>query len=493
MTAYLGVDVGTSAVKAALVDADQTVLAVAEAPLAISRPHPLWSEQDPDDWWAAVRRTLDDIARQRPGDMARVAGLGLSGQMHGAVLLGADDRPLRPAMLWNDGRAEQEARRLGLEHPGLAALVGVAPMPGFTGPKIPWLARREPDVLERLRTVLLPKDYVRLKLTGERITDMSDAAGTWWLDQRRRRWSPEAAAATGLPYSALPALVEGSEPAGALRADCARDWGLPAGVVVAGGGGDAAAGAVGVGAIGDGDAFLSLGTSGQLFVAGTRYRPAPEAAVHAFCHALPGRWFQMGAMLNGASCLAFASSLLGVGIDALLAAAEAEPPGAGGLIFLPYLAGERTPNNDPHARGVLFGLTPSTSPGAVARAVLEGVAYSFADAQAALVASGTQISQAGVIGGGARSRLWVRILASVLDVPLARFAGGERGPAFGAARLARLAATGEAPGEVCAAPPPMDVTEPDPEWRERYRGEAHRFRALYQALRPHFRPAPDGA
>ncbi|HEX2555130.1 MAG TPA: xylulokinase [Microvirga sp.] len=483
---YLGIDVGTSAIKAVLVDEAQAVLAEAAAPLDVQRPHPLWSEQDPEAWWQAVEGAVARIRSDAPQAFRAVRAIGLSGQMHGAVLLGADDRCLRPAILWNDGRSHAEAEALNRDHPDLARITGVIAMPGFTAPKLAWLKDHEPATFKGLRTVLLPKDYVALRLTGERVTEMSDAAGTWWLDEAARDWSDAALHATGLERRHMPRLVEGSQPAGTLRPDIARAWGLAPGIVVAGGAGDAAAGGVGLGALRDGAAFLSLGTSGQLFVTTAQYRPAPETFVHAFAHAVPGRWFQMAAMLNGASVMAFAADLLGQPIASLLAETEAAFRGPSGLLMLPYLTGERTPHNDPHARGAIVGLTPGTSRTDLMQAALEGIAFSFADAKRSLERSGTRIGEAGVIGGGARSRLLVRILASVLGIPLVLYRGADKGPAFGAARLARLSHTGEPVEAVCTLPPVLDVTEPDADLAGAYAGRLDAFRRLYLALKPEF-------
>jgi xylulokinase len=487
LTNYLGIDVGTSAIKAVLVDDAQTVLAEASVGLQVSRPQELWSEQDPEDWWRAVENAVAELRARAASAFVAVRGIGLSGQMHGAVVLGETDRPLRPAILWNDGRSFREAEELGSRHPALARAMGVLPMPGFTAPKLLWLARHEPATFAAIRTVLLPKDFIRLKLTGERVTEMSDAAGTWWLDEASRSWSDEALAATGLSRSRMPRLIEGTEISGQLRPEIASSWGLSTGIVVAGGAGDAAAGGVGLGAIEDGAAFVSLGTSGQLFITTREFKPAPETLIHAFSHALPGRWFQMAAMLNGASCLAWVASLLGGQIGLLLQEAEAASDVPANVLFLPYLTGERTPHNDPHARGVFFGLSPETNRAEIVRAVVEGVAFSFADAKECLEQAGTGITRAAVIGGGARSVFWTRILAGVLDIPLTRFDGGDKGPAFGAARLARLAATGEAPATVCTPPPVLDVIDPDPRLAAAYRPRVDAFRRLYKALRPEFR------
>ena len=486
MAHYLGIDIGTSSVKAVIADVAQNIVAESDAALAISRPHPQWSEQNPEDWWQAAAGILDGFLRDDPAVLADVAAIGLSGQMHGAVLLGADLQPLRPAMLWNDSRAGREAQALAVSHPELAMEVGVLPMPGFTAPKMPWLAKHEPAVLAKLHKLLLPKDYIRFRLTGELVTEMSDAAGTWALDEARRDWSPGALAASGLRLEQMPRLVEGSAVSGHLQPDLARRWGMKAGVAVAGGGGDAAAGAVGIGAINAGDAFLSLGTSGQLFVTTQDYRPAPQTMVHAFCHALPRRWFQMGAMLSAASCLAFAAKLFHCDVKDMLDEVETANQGPTPLLFLPYLTGERTPHNDADAKGVLFGLTPDTGRRAVTQAVMEGVAFSFADAAECLARSGTHIARAGVIGGGARSKYWVQMIADILGIPLVRYSASARGPAFGAARLARLAHTGEAAEAVCSAPPVEDVLMPDMARHAAYAPRLARYRALYRAVKGEF-------
>ncbi|MEE1656295.1 xylulokinase [Microvirga sp. CF3062] len=492
MPHYLGIDVGTSAVKAILVDERQATVAEADVPLAISRPQHLWSEQDPEAWWQAVQSAMDGLQRDAASALADVRGIGLSGQMHGAVLLGQDHRPLRPAILWNDSRSFREAHELEDKHPGFSRIAGVIPMPGFTAPKLLWLARHEPETFRAIRKMILPKDYIRLKMTGAIVTDMSDAAGTWWLDEASRDWSDEVLAATGLTRGHMANLVEGSHASGIVRAEIAHRWGLRSDVVVAGGAGDAAAGAVGLGAIKDGAAFISLGTSGQLFVTTETYSPAPEAVVHSFCHALPNRWFQMAAMLNGASCLSWAADLLKREIGELLRETETAYKRPSALLFLPYLTGERTPHNDPYACGVFFGLSPDTRQADLAQAVLEGVAYSFADAKRALEQAGTPLTQAGIIGGGSRSSFWTRIFANVLNIPIMRYQGSDKGPAFGAARLARLAATGEAPEDVCTAPDVLETIAPEPHLVELYQPRIRAFRNLYQSLKAEFTRGAEG-
>ncbi|MBP2291499.1 xylulokinase [Azospirillum rugosum] len=489
---HLGIDLGTSGVKAVLIDDSQALIAQATAPLEVHRPHPLWSEQDPEDWWTATISAIADLKSAHPQAMAAVRAIGLSGQMHGATLLDRNDRVLRPAILWNDGRSGAECAELERRAPSLRAVTGNRAMPGFTAPKLLWVAAHEPDVFAATAKVLLPKDYLRLRMTGDHASDLSDSAGTLWLDVGARAWSPAMLEATGLSESHMPRLFEGSQPTGTLRPDIAAAWGVPPGTLVAAGAGDNAAGAVGVGVVAPGTAFLSLGTSGVLFVSGDRFAPNPERGVHAFCHALPGRWHQMSVILSAAASLTFAARLTGCADEAtLLREAEDHPPDIGSLVFLPYLSGERTPHNDPAAKGVVFGLTHDTSRGALARAVLEGVAFALRDGLDALEEAGTSVGRLLVIGGGARSALWGRILASALDRPLDYPAGAEVGPAFGAARLARLAETGEDPETVCRPLPVRAGIDPDPALAEAMSRRHRLFRRLYGDLKDTFRDSND--
>lgn len=490
---YLGVDAGTSAVKTVLVDARQRVLAEASASYAVSRPAPLAAEQDPALWVRAMEETLAAVRRAAPEDYARVVAIGLSGQMHGLLALDRDNRPLRPAMLWNDGRAHAQAAALARDHPDLALEVGVLPMSGFTGSKALWLAENEPDLFARLDCLLSAKDYLRLQLTGERATDPSDASGTWLYDQTRQDWSARVLAAIGLDPGQLPRIVEGNAVSGTLLPEVASRLGLPRDVIVAGGAGDCAAGAIGAGVIFDGSALLSLGTGALLFVPTRVYRPAPDRLIHSFRHALPGLWFQMAAMLNGGSALVWAASLAGKTPAEQADAVAARYSGPGETIFLPYLTGERTPHNDPFARGVLFGLTPQTDGIALAQAAMEGVAFSFADAKDALESSGIRLPAVGILGGGGKSRLWTRIIAAVMERPVIRYQGGETGPAFGAARLARLAYTGEPPEAVCAPPEILETIEPEAALSRAYAPTLARFRALYPLLRETFIPGGTAA
>lgn len=480
---FLGLDIGTSAVKAVLVDGEQHVLATTEVPLAISRPHPGHSEQDPEEWWQATLAAIDALKAQQPAALATVQGLGLSGQMHGAVLLDGAGAVLRPAILWNDGRASAECRELEERFPALHRVAGNLAFPGFTAPKLLWVQRHEPDIFARTAKVLLPKAYVGWRLTGEMVEEMSDASGTLWLDVGRRDWSDEALAATDLSREHMPRLIEGSAAAGRLKGELAARWGMASAPVVAGGAGDNAAGAVGLGAIRPNDAFVSLGTSGVLWATTDRFAPNPESSVHAFCHAIPATWHQMGVILSAASSLGWWSHAVGIEPGELLKPLGDAPKAPSSAIFLPYLSGERTPHNDTAIRGGFLGLDHDASRETLTQAVLEGVAFAFRDCLDALGAAGSRLEQADVIGGGSRSRFWIAILASVLNLPLNRIADGERGGAFGAARLARMAATGEAPASICAPPQRLEAIAPDPALASAYADRHARYRALYPALK----------
>ncbi len=485
---YLGIDLGTSGVKAVLVDEEQNVLEQAHAAIDTRRPRPLWSEQDPEQWWSASCSAVLALGARRARELRAVRGLGLSGQMHGVALLDQADRALRPAIIWNDGRCADECDELLRRVPGAPAVTGNLMYPGFSAPKLLWVARHEPELFARVKRVLLPKDYVRLRLSGEYASEMSDASGTLWLDVGARRWYEPMLAASELDVSAMPALFEGSQPTGMLRRELCAEWGIDGPVPIAGGAGDQAAGAVGIGVVSAGQSFLSLGTSGVYFVAGDAYAPNPDGGVHALCHCLPDTWHVMSAILSGASSLAWVTQATGAASEAeLLAEIEASDPGASKLIFLPYLSGERTPHNDPHAKGVFFGLTHASTRADLGRAVLEGVALALADGQDALLAANSRIDQVSVIGGGARSRYWGRILASTLNRPLAYPEGGEVGPAFGAARLARLAAGSEPVADVCLAPAVDQVLEPDPAIAERQAARRPLYQRLYRDLREAFR------
>ena len=479
---YLGLDLGTSGVKAMLIDGDQHVIGSANGALEVSRPHPGWSEQDPADWIRATEEAIAGLKANHPAALAGVRGIGLSGQMHGATLLDAADKVLRPCILWNDTRSHAEATALDAD-PRFRAITGNIVFPGFTAPKLVWVAKNEPDIFARVAKVLLPKDYLRLWLTGEHISEMSDSAGTAWLDTGNRRWSSELLAATDLDEIRMPRLVEGTEQAGKLRRELASLWGISGDVVVAGGAGDNAASACGMGTVSEGAAFVSLGTSGVLFAANAAYLPRPESAVHAFCHALPDTWHQMGVILSATDALNWYSGIAGRPPAELTEELGDNLRAPTGVTFLPYLSGERTPHNDAAIRGSFIGLGHESSRAVLTQAVLEGVAFAIRDNLEALKAAGTSISRVTAIGGGSRSRYWLASIATALGLPVDLPADGDFGAAFGAARLGLIAATGADPVSVCTAPATAGTIEPDGALLAAYADAYQRYRRLYPALK----------
>jgi xylulokinase len=441
---YLGIDIGTSSVKAVLMDDNDRAAAVATSPLAISYPQPLWSEQAPLDWWQAVVDALDALVAQAPASMAAVRSIGLSGQMLGVTLLDASDAPIRPALLWNDGRASAECADLHRRFDNFADIVGCRAMSGFSAPKILWLARHEPGAVQRARCVLLTKDYIRLRLTGEAASDRADASATLLMDTARGDWHEDILAACGIDRSRLPRLVESTDISGTLRGELAARWHLPVGTPVVGGGGDNMCAGVGVGAVQAGAAYISLGTSGVYFVANDRFVPARGGGMHTHRHAVPGLYAQHAVVLSAGGALAWVAGLLGQrDIASLLAETEAANLSPDATpVFTPYLAGERTPHDNPLLTATFSGLTHMTGPLHLAQAVLEGVALALADSHAALAGTGAAIGHITLTGGGARSALWARLVAAAIGQPLFLAADQNSGPAIGAARLARAAVGG---------------------------------------------------
>ncbi|WP_332701026.1 xylulokinase [Devosia sp.] len=480
---YLGIDIGTSGVKALLIDGHGRALGEASAAAVEPvRPHPGWSEQNPADWWNATLAAVDKLSKSHPSELASVRGIGLSGHMHGATLLGKNDEVLRPCILWNDGRSAAECKEMEAALPSLRQLAGNIAMPGFTAPKIAWVRKHEPQVYEKIAKVLLPKAYVRLLLTGEYVEDMSDAAGTLWLDVGKRDWSDELLAVTGLNRSHMPRLVEGSAVSGNLKRDLAQRWGMDGLVVVAGGAGDNAASACGIGAIRPGEGFVSLGTSGVLFVSNERFSPNTEGAVHAFCHAIPDTWHQMGVILSATDSLNWLSKITGQKQAELSGAAGAQFSGPGEEIFLPYLSGERTPHNNAGARGSFVGLSHSSDTAKLAQAVMEGVTFAFRDSQRVLHDAGTKIDRLLAVGGGSKSALWLKMIATNLDMEIALPEDGDFGGALGAARLGLCAAEGARPATVMTMPPIRTVIAPDKSLSAAYSDQYARYRALYPAI-----------
>ena len=470
----VGIDVGTTAVKGVAIDEAGAVLGVAEAGYPFATPAPGWVEQDPEDWWQAT----ESVLRQLRSAAGAPAGIGLSGQMHGLVALDSADRVLRPAILWNDQRTaaqcQQIERTIGLER--LVRLTGNRAIPGFTAPKMLWMREFEPDLWARVTRVMLPKDYVRLRLCGTHATDVSDASGTLLLDVGARDWSAEVLDALELDRGLLPEVLESADVSGSL-AD---------GAPVAAGAGDQAAGALGVGVARPGPLSIVLGTSGVVFAASDEFRSDPQGRLHAFCHARPSSWHVMGVMLSAAGSLGWARDTLapGTAFDELLAGAERWPAAVEGLIFLPYLAGERTPHVDPDARAAFAGMGLRHDRAALIRAVLEGVAFGLRDCLDLISELGIEATAGRVSGGGARSRLWLEIVASALELPLEQVAVQE-GAAFGAALLGGIAAGiwDDADAAIAATVTPGATIDPVSEWVEPYREALVHFRALYPALR----------
>lgn len=478
---FVGLDLGTSGVKALLLHEDGTVLGSADASLTVSRLHPGWSEQDPADWVQAACKVLTELSARHEHEMRGVKGIGLSGQMHGATLLDENGAVLRPCILWNDTRAHAEAAQLDAM-PEVRRMSGNIVFPGFTAPKLAWLSEHEPEHFKRVAMVLLPKDYLTYWLTGEVVTDMSDAAGTSWLDVGERAWSPELLHAGGMDRDQMPALREGTDIAGPLRADLAAELGLDPNVLVIAGGADNAAAACGVGALRDGDGFVSLGTSGVLLAARDTYAPSPETAVHTFCHAVPDSWYQMGVILAGTDSLNWLAGVTGQSPAALTEAlGDLRAPGA--VRFLPYLSGERTPHNDSEIRGAFLNLDMATGQADLTRSVLEGVSFALCDCLNALRQTGATLPSLLAIGGGARSRYWTELLATVLDLPIELPRQGEFGAALGAARLAICGVTGAAPADVMLKPEIAETIDPLTEFSASYADAYGAFAASYPSLK----------
>lgn len=480
---YIGIDLGTSGVKAILLNEQGDVVASHTEKLTVSRPHPLWSEQDPEQWWSATDRAVKALGQQH--SLREVKALGIAGQMHGATLLDEQQKVLRPAILWNDGRCGEECVMLENQVPQSRAITGNLMMPGFTAPKLLWVQRHEPEIFNLIDKVLLPKDYLRLRMTGDFASDMSDAAGTMWLDVAKRDWSDVMLTACKLTRAHMPALYEGSEITGTLLPDVAKAWGMQEIAVVAGGG-DNAAGAVGVGMMNAGQAMLSLGTSGVYFAVSDGFLSKPESAVHSFCHALPERWHLMSVMLSAASCLDWAAKLTGLAsVHALIDAAQQADELAEPVWFLPYLSGERTPHNNPQAKGVFFGLTHQHGPAELAQAVLEGVGFALADGMDVVHACGVQPASITLIGGGARSEYWRQMLSDISGLQLDYRTGGDVGPALGAARLAQIAMNPQRP--LSDLLPQLTLEQahyPDAGRHALYQQRRETFRRIYLQLQP---------
>ena len=480
---YIGIDLGTSGVKVILMDEAGAIVGSTTQPLTVSNPHPLWSEQNPEQWWHATQTCLDELAKTH--NLSAVSAFGLAGQMHGATLLDKKHDILRPAILWNDGRCQKQCDELSEHVPDFADITGNLIMPGFTAPKLKWVAENEPELFDKIDKVLLPKDYLRFCLSGDFASDMSDSAGTCWLNVAKRCWSKTMLSACGLTESHMPKLYEGNEITGYLKTELATRWGMK-NVAIAAGGGDNAAGAVGVGITKPGQAMLSLGTSGVYFVVSDDFACNTASAVHSFCHALPNSWHLMSVTLSAASCLQWFANNSGIeSVKALLDEAHSvvDETHTSLPFFLPYLTGERTPHNNPNATANFIGISASTTRAHLCLAVVEGVCMALADGMDALHDTGVKASSISLIGGGAQSEFWRQLLADITHQPLNFCQGGEVGPALGAARLAKLAVSPNATiDNTCPEPILIQSHQPTELKRHYYQQRRKKFRQLYGAL-----------
>ncbi|PLW75647.1 xylulokinase [Cohaesibacter celericrescens] len=479
---YLGIDLGTSGIKVLVMSHDQQIVATAHQPLTVERPATGWSEQDPASWITATAAAFDELAASAPRALRDVKAIGLSGHMHGATMLDAEDKPIAPCILWNDTRSFIEAAELDAT-PGFRELTGNIVFPGFTAPKLAWMRNNKPELFKAIKKVLLPKDYLRLWLTGNHVSDYSDSAGTAWLDVGKREWSAPLLSATGLDISHMPALAESTEATGTIRQVLADRWGFSPDVVVAGGAGDNAASALATGITGEGDAFLSLGTSGVIYAATNSYRPLPESAVHTFCHSTANHWCHMAVILAATDALNWYANLVGSKAADLTKALGSDIQGPGSSLFFPYLGGERTPHNDATIRGSFIGLAHPDNSETLTRTVLEGVSYAFKDGIRALEAAGTHLDRLIAVGGGSSSDYWLSLLATILDKQIDRPAAGDFGGAFGAARMGLVADQKCNPADVCTMPDIEKSFYPNRELQSGFNDSYARYAAAYSSLK----------
>ncbi len=484
---YLGLDFGTSSVKGVLIDGKQKIIATASAALSVSRPQSGWSEQNPEHWWKACNVVVKTLGKARPKAIAAVEGIGLSGQQHGATLLDKDGKVLRPCILWNDARSFAECEEIMAREPRAVSVAGNIPLAGYTAPKLVWVKKHEPRIFEKVAKVLLPKDYIRYRMTGDYASDMSDSSGTFWLDIAKRTWSDVLLDATDMRRDQMPELFEGTEATGRLTASVAKAWGMAKRPVVAGGGGDNAAAACGIGAVTDNAALVSIGTSGVMFVSNDEFRPNASRMVHAFCHAVPGTWHQMGVILSAAASLEWLAGLLGSPAPKLTAALGKSLTGPSPALFLPYLSGERTPVGDAQMRGAIIGLGHESDRKILTHAALDAVAFAFRDSLEALRGAGTEVKRVTAVGGGSKSELWLKIIATVLGVPVDLPAAGDVGGAFGAARLGLIAATGEDFRTILTAPKTARTIKPEDKARAAYDKHYRRYTQIYPAIKEIYR------
>ncbi len=479
---FLGLDLGTSGLRGILVDDEHQLIAEAAAEIKTSYPHSGWSEQDPDDWIRACVAIADSLRQSRPKQFAAIKGIGLSGQMHGATLLDADGTVLRPCILWNDTRSHREAARLD-QMPEFREISGNIVFPGFTAPKLEWIRANEPDVFARVEKVLLPKDYLRFWLTGDYVSDFSDSSGTSWLNVSTRMWSDTCLELSHMAPRQMPALVAGSAAAGVLRSDLRRKWNLQQPVTVAGGAADNAAMACGMGLVAGGTGLLSIGTSGVVLTAMSTYQSNTDRAIHCFCHAVPNRWLQLGVTLSATNCINWLAKSLNQSVAELVVSLPTELSKPAPIIFLPFLAGERTPHNDSEIRAAFIGIDTATSTEDLKQAVMEGVAFALRECLEVLNDGAEKTNDWLVVGGGSLSPFWLESLATVLKRPLVVPTDPQLGAVIGAARLAACATTNQDYREVMIAPEATHLIEPRTDICDRYEEQFQRYKSYYRALK----------
>ncbi len=480
---YLGLDFGTSSVKGVLMDARQKIIATASSPLKVSRPHPGWSEQNPDHWWKAANAVVAALRQQKPKQVAAVEGIGLSGQQHGATLMDKNGKPLRPCILWNDARAGKECQEIMEGEPQAVSHSGNIVLAGYTAPKLVWVKKHEPKIFDQVAKVLLPKDYIRLRMTGDYASDMSDSSGTYWLDIKNRKWSDLLLKASGMRRDQMPELYEGTDATGQLSPSVAKAWGMPKCPVVAGGGGDNAASACGIGAVTDGAGFLSIGTSGVIFVSNDKFSPNAGKMVHAFCHATPNTWHQMSVILSATASLEWLAGLLQTPAPQLTKALGSKLKAPSSTLLLPYLSGERSPVGDADVRGVMMGIAHETDRKTLTHAVLDSLAFAFRDNLDALREGGAKINRLMAVGGGTKSELWMKIIATALNVPIDLPAAGDIGGAFGAARMGLVATTGANYKQVFTKPKIAKTITPEKSVIAAYEDQFQRYKKIYPAIK----------
>ena len=479
---YLGLDLGTSGLKGILIDKNQDLIASAEYTYKVQKLSKGWSEQNPKDWIDACEKVIDYLLDNASGEISALRAIGISGQMHGATLLDKNSEVIRPCMLWNDTRAYKEAKNMD-EIARFREISGNIVFPGFTAPKVAWIERNEPRNFKKISCVLLPKDYLRFWLTGDLISDMSDAAGTSWLDLKNRCWSEELLNFSKLDPDKMPTLVEGSQPVGSLRAELKRKWNISGDVIIAGGAGDNAAAACGCGVISEGTGFVSLGTSGVLLAARNGCFPAPETAIHTFCHAVPEKWYQMGVILAATDCLNWLSRITEKSPEDLSNKLSKELSGPSDVIFAPYLSGERTPHNDSLTRGAFIGLDVRHDIHNVTQAVLEGVCFALKDSLLALNKTGARVEKLFATGGGVNSKFWLKSLATILNIPLSIPKKGELGAALGAARLAIIARENMSMKNVMKEPIVEETIEPCSDLLDSYEETYRVYKNIYPSIK----------